>query len=122
MSSYNIVAVHRLGKRLNGIDRNVRVRFVNRKFTITTFIDNAYEKIIIVVNPSPMNNKIYNQCFKLKREGIFKSLWSFNGVIHVKFTSNYDNLPTKIFLDSVISVLKGRRPFWLLNPPAKGGS
>ena len=33
----------------------------------------------------------------MKHEGIFKSLWSFNGVIHVKFTSNYDELPIKIF-------------------------
>ena len=103
VSSNNIVAVHRLGKRRNGIDRNVIVCFVNRKFTISALKnkkqllkDNAYKKIIILENLSPINKKIYDQCFKLKCEGIFKSLWAFNGVIYVKFTSDYDELPTNL--------------------------
>ena len=90
---YNNVAARRLGKRRNGIDRKFTISALKNKKQLLK--DNAYKKMIILENP--MNKKLYDQCFKLKGEGVFKSLWSFNGVIHVKFTSDYDELPTIIF-------------------------
>ena len=102
--SYNIVAVHRLGKKRNGRNRSVIIRFISRKHTILALknkkqLSNSpeYSKYIVTENLGPRNREIYDKCFQLKREGVFKSIWSYNGRIHVKFTDSYEERPTKIF-------------------------
>ena len=72
VSSYNIVAVHRLGKKKHGFNRNVIVRFINRNHAISTLkkqqsMKNEYKKYTIQKNLSQGNKAIY-KCFKLKKE------------------------------------------------------
>ena len=104
LCSYNIVAAHRLGKKRNGRNRSVIVRFISRKHAILALKNKKqlinspdFNKYIITENLSPRNREIYDKCYQLKREGTFKSLWTYNGRIHIKFTDSYDERPTKIF-------------------------
>ena len=102
--SYNIVAAHRLCKKRNGRNRSVIVRFINRKHAILALKNKKllsnnveYRRYIITENLGPKNREIYDKCYKLKKSGIFKSLWTYNGRIHVKFSDSYEEYPTKIY-------------------------
>ena len=104
VSSYYIVAVHRLGKRQHGFNRNVIVRFINRNHSISALknkkqlsVINEFKKYRIQENLSPGNKAIYNKCFKLKKEGEINNLWTYNGVVHIKFSTDPDEPPMKIF-------------------------
>ena len=104
LCSYNIVAVHRLGKKHNGRNRSVIVRFINRKHAILALKNKKllatkphFKNYIITENLGPKNREIYDNCYKLKRAGKFRSLWTYNGRVHVKFTDRYDEQPTKIY-------------------------
>ena len=56
-----------------------------------------YKKYIITENLGPKNRDIYDKCYQLKKAGRFRSLWTYNGRIHVKFTDSYDERPLKIY-------------------------
>ena len=80
------------------------MRFINRKHAISALKNkkqlskvNEFNKYIITENLCPSNKKIYDECYKLKKQGIIKKLWTYNGIVHVKFTYNEDEFPTKIF-------------------------
>ena len=102
--SYNIVAAHRLGKKRNGRNRSVIVRFISRKHAILALKNKKllsnnpkYRRYIITENLGPKNREIYDKCYQLKKSGMFKSLWTYNGRIQVKFSDSYDEYPTKIY-------------------------
>ena len=40
---------------------------------------------------------IYDACFVLKDEGKIYKFWSYNGIIHVKNSNNYNEREKKIF-------------------------
>ena len=90
VQSYDIVAVHRLGRFKSGKTRNVIVRFVNRKHTYKCFgigkklkLVNEYKnkKIFTIENLCPINKRIFNALYKLKKNDIIHSVWSRNGRI-----------------------------------------
>ena len=90
ISSYDIVAVHRLGKKTNR-SRNVIVRFLNRKDAYKTLKLNQklksipqYKKIYITENLCPINKKIFNALYKLKKSEVIIAVWSFNGNVYYK--------------------------------------
>ena len=90
ISSYDIVAVHRLGKKTNRT-RNVIVRFLNRKDAYKTLKLNQklksipqYKKIYITENLCPINKKIFNALYKLKKSEVIIAVWSFNGNVYYK--------------------------------------
>ena len=98
------MAVHRLGRKRSGRNRSVIIRFINRKHAILALKNKKlllnhpeYKNFIITENLGPKNREIYDRCYQLKRSGTFKSLWTYNGRIHVKFSDSYDERPTKIF-------------------------
>ena len=103
ISSYNIVAVHRLGRKRRGFNRNVIVRFVNRKNAILAlkFKKNLsktkFKDVKIIENLCPANKKIYKKCSALKRQNFLSSVWTFNGVVNIKFTDSEDEYPTKVY-------------------------
>ena len=100
VTSYNLVAVHRLGKKNRDRPRNVIVRFINRKDAFASLKNKkdlkktAFKNYMIHENLCPVYKKIYNEC---KRNENIRKVWSYNGVVHVKFTDDEFEEPTKIF-------------------------
>ena len=90
LQSYDLVAVHRLGKFVVNKNRNVIVRFINRKNAfaclrnskkLATSNSHEYRKLFIIENLCPSNKKIFSYLYKLKKENKIKSVWTFNGVV-----------------------------------------
>ena len=99
--SYNIVAVHRIGKNNRLRPRNVIIRFVNRKDSIRIFnrrkqIEISAKNIFnmngirIIENLCPENKHLFNQCFKLKKLGKIDYVSSTNGNVYIQMP-DYDN-------------------------------
>ena len=91
--SYDIVAVHRLGKVFNAKPRNVIVRFVNRKyaelaikssFKLSNVQNKLYSKYYIVENLCPAMCRIFNRLYKLKKTKAINNVWTFNGQVFMK--------------------------------------
>ena len=107
LNSYNIAACHRLKKRSGNKTPNVIVRFINRKFAIECFkkkknlvkikADYNYKTLFIIENLCSKNQSLYEHCLKLRYGGDIKHLWSYNGVVNIKFSDDEDEIPTKLF-------------------------
>ena len=97
ISSYNIVAVHRVGKKKRNRPRNVIVRFVNRKDTYRCFgiskklQRTGYNNIYTVENLCPYNRRLFNALYKLKKNNAIHSVWSHNGQIYYQLDEADDN-------------------------------
>ena len=108
--SYDIVAVHRLGKFKKGQKRNVIVRFINRKNAYKCFglgkklnkIDEyKHKRIFSIENLCPVNKKIFNALYKLKKEKVIHSVWSRNGRIYYHECEAYNDFTEATSLDDV---------------------
>ena len=108
--SYDIVAVHRLGKFVAGKKRNVIVRFVNRKNAYKCFglgkklnkiEDYKNKRIYSIGNLCPTNKKIFNALYKLKKEKVIHSVWSRNGRIFYQENEIYNDYTEAISLDDI---------------------
>ena len=104
VDSYKIVGVHRLGKKRRGMNRNVIVRFLNRKDAINTLKKKKdlmntrnYKHIKVIENLCPKSKKIFELCMSLKRQRLIKSVWTYNGLVNIKFTDDEDEISTKIY-------------------------
>ena len=70
--SYDLVGVHRIGKQYANKNRNVIVRFINRKNAYLALEHNnvlrqtRYYNYFINENMCPENRRIFNYCYKLK--------------------------------------------------------
>ena len=90
LQSYDLVAVHRIGKFISGKNRSVIVRFINRR---TRFINrknayyclrnskklagssnHEYKKLFIIENLCYSNKKIFNYLYRLKKENKIRSV------------------------------------------------
>ena len=96
ISSYDIVAVHRLGKKTNR-PRNVIVRFLNRKDAYKSIKlnqrlkeSNTYKRIFVTENLCPINRKIFNALYKLKKSKVISAVWSYNGNIFYRIEEEDD--------------------------------
>ena len=98
VSSYNIVAVHRLGKPSKNRPRNVVCRFLNRKHAFATLknkrkLKNSngnYRNIYIIENLCPFNKRIFNALYKKKKEGVINSVWTYNGLVYCTLVEDGD--------------------------------
>ena len=87
--SYDLVGVHRIGKRLPNKNRNVIVRFINRKNAYLALERNwllrksRYNKYYINENMCPENRKIFNKCYRLKKNGDIKDVWFCEGIVNM---------------------------------------
>ena len=90
LESYDLVAVHRLGKYTVGKNRVVIVRFVNRKDAyhclrvsknIKKSKNKEFKRFYINENLCPENKKIFNFLFKLMKMDKIKKVWSYNGSV-----------------------------------------
>ena len=75
LSSYDIVAVHRIGKRRPNTNRVTIVRFINRKDAIFSLKNKnklrnsaAFKTLYNNENLCPENRLIFNQLYKLKND------------------------------------------------------
>ena len=90
LQSYDLVAVHRIGKFIEGKNRNVIVRFMNRKNAFVCLRNSKklavsstheYRKLFIIENLCPSNRRIFSYLYKLKKSNQIKIVWTFNGVV-----------------------------------------
>ena len=88
LTSYDIVAVHRLGKKCANRNRSTIVRFINRKNAIYALKNKSklkhsvYKNLYINENLSPENRNIFNILYKMKKEKYINDVWSANGKIN----------------------------------------
>ena len=102
---YDLVAVHRLGKFIEGKNRNVIVRFVNRKNAFSCLrnakklaISNTheYKKLYIIENLCPTYKKIFNYLYKLKKDNKIGNVWTFNGSVFFKKLNSGEDYCQKV--------------------------
>ena len=105
VQSYDIVAVHRLGKSTVNKNRGVIVRFPNRKHAyscsknskkLSTSPNASMKKIFITENLCPSNKNLFNYLYKLKKDSKIKSVWSFNGVVYFKLSVDTSERPIRV--------------------------
>ena len=100
VKSYDLVGVHRLGKYHRNSERNVIVRFINRKDAYEAMeyrrdLRNTNYKYYIHENMCPTNRKIYNKCYKYKKNGDICDVWFSQGVVCIQIGE--DDTPVRIF-------------------------
>ena len=107
INSYDIVAVHRLGKSAPGKPRNVIVRFLNRKHAYRCLSlkkkmkNTKYKFIYIEENLCRYNRRLFNALYKLKKSGNIHAVWSYNGKIFYIIDENDDNRLTCTHIDDI---------------------
>ena len=85
ISSYHIVAIHRIGKKFNNKPRNVIIRFINRK-NVYRILSNSKklsaaakkcgcDNVYAYENLCPGYRNIFNKCYKLKKEKVLQGVW-----------------------------------------------
>ena len=93
VESYDIVAVHRIGRIVHGKSRNVITRFINRKnaekatknsFKLFTSQNASYKKYFICDNLCPAMHRIFNKLNKYKKNKVVSDVWSLNGHVFMK--------------------------------------
>ena len=92
VTSYDIVAVHRLKLRKGQMYPNVIVRFFNRNKAYDLLKNKKelakYKKefpnVYFHDNLCPSYQSVFDDCYKLKRSGKLHSVWSHHGVVQNK--------------------------------------
>ena len=119
--SYDVVAVHRVGKKPGHSPRNVIIRFINRKDPILIMrrryqIEKAAKSfnlngIRFIENLCPENKKIFNRCYKLKKENSIQYVGSYNGSVFIQlhgenediFVDHYDDIDDALYQENNVS-------------------
>ena len=100
LQSYDLVAVHRVGRFIKGRNRNVIVRFINRKNAYRCIRDSHkskrsknvdYRKLYVIENLCPANKNIFNFLYKLKKLEKIKNVWSYNGSVSYQLIDSVDD-------------------------------
>ena len=90
--------LHRIGKRSPTKPRNVIVRFVNRKTAFATLKNKKklksgeYKHYYVIENLCPYNKKIFNTCYRHKKNKELHSVWTYNGNVFVKVHEGGDRV------------------------------
>ena len=89
VQSYDIVAVHRLGKYKHNKNRSVIVKFLNRKNAFITLKNRylikrslqQYRNLYIIEHLCPYNKLIFNRLYKMKKLKQIYDVWTYNGSV-----------------------------------------
>ena len=113
LQSYDLVAVHRIGKFISGKNRSVIVRFINRKNAyyclrnskkLAGSSNHEYKKLFIIENLCYWNKKIFNYLYRLKKENKIRSVWSYNGSVFYKMSDSEDEIAVRAYhIDDIVS-------------------
>ena len=105
ISSYDLVAVHQLGKPSSRKSRNAIVRYLNRTSAFSCLLNAKllnkssnlmYKKIFITENLCPINKKIFNRLYKMKKGKTIFNVWSFQGHVYFKCSDSREERPIHI--------------------------
>ena len=82
-------------------NKNVIIRFKDRRVAELILenkrnVKKVSRKLMITENLCPKYQKIYNYCNKMLHENRIFSLWTYKGVVCIKFADNYNEKTTKI--------------------------
>ena len=122
VQSYDIVAVHCLGKSTVNKNRSVIVRFLNRKHIysclknskkLSTPPNASMKKIFITENLCPSNKNLFNYLYKLKKDSKIKSVWSFDGIVYFKLSDDTSECPIRVHhVEEVEDYLVESERYW----------
>ena len=56
-----------------------------------------YKYLNVFENLCKRTQSLYDYCRQLRQADEIKKLWTYNGVVHVKFDDNDNELPTKLY-------------------------
>ncbi len=108
---FNIVGVHRIGKKFNSKPRNVIVRFLNKKTAFAllkkkkNLKSTKFKNYYVIENLCPFNKKIFNKLYKLKKEDEIRSVWSYNGQVYVQLEEDGERIQVQ-HLDEIPDLFK----------------
>ena len=106
LESYQITACHRLKRKVTGEKtQRVIIRFINRKHAHQSLLGRKYLKDTIWEFPGIYIHEslchkykdLFDKCMELKLCGYIKKIWTYNGIVNIKKTDNYNELPKRIF-------------------------
>ena len=101
ISSYGIVAVHRIGKKTPEKPRPVIVRFINRKnayialhtgYKLKKVTNAEFHNFFITENLCSESRNIFNRLYKYKKFNKLFNVWSYNGTVYFKYQENNDSI------------------------------
>ena len=101
LSSYEIVACHRLGKYKRDQTRSVIVRFTNRKYADDAIYwqrslkNTKFKDIFITENLCPTNRKISSILYKAKKGNKINSVWTRHGLVSAKMEMTGETFKVK---------------------------
>ena len=109
ISSYKIVAVHRLKRKTNSKFLSAIVRFLNQKDAFSALRNKrnlsscreliGIDKLYMSENLCPVYSSLLDRCNDLKSDGVISSTWFHNGIVNIKFSSNTNEKPTKLLYE-----------------------
>ena len=111
VTPFQLIGVHRVGKKQKGRPRNVIVRFVNRKHAFMSLKNKKHlkegkHKYYIIENLCPFHKKLFNCLYKCKKDNEIHSVWSFDGLVYAKADENDE--PSQICtMDDIDTLLEG---------------
>ena len=97
IQSFDIAAVHRIGKSNKNNSRNIIVRFTNSKNIILSLKNRCklkslnndqYKRIFIFEHLCPTYKNLFGKLREMKNNGEIFNVWSFNGTVNFKFSEN----------------------------------
>ena len=119
LESYEIAACHRLKRKVNNEKTSrVIIRFINRKRTYKCLEnrkrlkDTIWEFPNIYIHNSLCQKykDIYEKCTEVRLCGVINKFWTFNGIIHIKRTANFNEKPKRILHIKDLRALQGEVP------------
>ena len=113
--SYDIVGVHRLGRYNEGTNRNVIIKFINRKnaykaLELNWKLDKSKFNYYFNENMCPRNRSIFNKCYRLKKDGEINDVWFEGGVVKINISELHDD-PIGLFHSSDINYFLNENSF-----------
>ena len=106
LSSFEIAACHRLKRLVNNeVHQRVIIRFTNRKRAHECLIARRYLNDTIWEFPDIFIHEslcfkfkdIQDICNEMKNQGLIRKIWTYNGIINIKKSDNFNDLPLKIY-------------------------
>ena len=94
----DIVATHRLGKPRRGQNRNVIVKFLNRKNAIQAYksrfklkkLEGNLRKLYFIENLCLAHKTIFNRIYRLYKSNIIFDVWTYHGHVFASFIEDED--------------------------------
>lgn len=113
--SYDIVGVHRLGRFQENKNRNVIVKFINRKNAYKALdsnwkLDKSKFNYYFNENMCPRNRNIFNKCYRLKKDGELNDVWFEEGIVKINISDFHDD-PIGLFHSSDINYFLNENSF-----------